>query len=70
MKPLKFCGIEYDGESQKIKASTRKGSNLEFDDISMFLSFLIMRRSEIIYGGSASHLNDKLAKYEGRSPKE
>jgi hypothetical protein len=53
-----------------MKAATRRGSTLEFDDVSMFLSFLLASREEIIYGGSASHLNSRLEKYEGMSPKE
>jgi hypothetical protein len=69
-KPLKFCGLEYDGTTQRMKAATRRGSTLEFDDVSMFLSFLLASREEIIYGGSASHLNSRLEKYEGMSPKE
>jgi hypothetical protein len=70
LRPLKFCGLEYNGETRKMKAATRRGSNLEFDSVSMFLAYLLKRREDLIYGGSASHLNQKLDKYEGMSPKE
>jgi hypothetical protein len=68
--PLKFCGLEYNGSTGRIRAATRRGSTMEFDDISMFLSYLLHCRNEIVYGGSASHLNQKIERYEGMSPKD
>jgi hypothetical protein len=31
LKPLKFLGLEYDGEQNKLRAKTRNGSELLFD---------------------------------------
>jgi len=31
LKPLKFLGIEYNGETNKLRARTRKGSSLLYD---------------------------------------
>jgi len=68
MKDLKFLGLTYNGNT--IRASTRNGSTLEFDNISMFLAYLMMSRESIVYGGSATHLNERYKKFEGASPKE
>jgi len=69
LKDLKFCGLKYtkDGEMQ---ASTRRGSEMKFTEKDQFLAFLMKRRSEIIYGGSANHLNERIERYKGMSPKE
>lgn len=35
LKPLKFLGMEYDGSTEKLRASTRKGSGLLFDKMDL-----------------------------------
>lgn len=35
LKPLKFLGLEYDGEKNELRASTRKGSKLIYDKASL-----------------------------------
>jgi len=43
---------------------------MKFTEKDQFLAFLMKRRCEIIYGGSASHLNERIERYKGMSPKE
>jgi hypothetical protein len=39
LKPLKFLGLEYNGETGELRASTRKGANLVFDRQQLMLQY-------------------------------
>jgi hypothetical protein len=68
LKEIKFLGLTYkDGE---MFASTRRGSTLKFDTIAAFTAFLMKRREEILYEGSASHLNYYYDRFKDCSPKD
>jgi hypothetical protein len=43
LKPLKFLGLIYDGESDKLQAQTRKGASLEFDKMNLVKAWEISR---------------------------
>lgn len=70
LKDLKFCGLKYLHGSKEMVASTRRGSDMRFTEEDQFLAYLLKRRNDIIYGGSASHLNERIDRYKGQSPKE
>lgn len=65
---LKFCGIEYSGKDETIRAATRGGATLEFGVKEQFLAYLLNKREEILLSGSGGHLNS-LSSYKGISVK-
>jgi len=65
---LKFLGITYSGLNSTIRASTRKGSTLEFSVKEQFLAYLLEKRENLLLGGSGGHLNS-LSNYHGMSVK-
>jgi len=47
-KPLKFLGLEYDGNSDILKASTRLGSGLVFDKFNLVKEITPPNSKEVI----------------------
>lgn len=67
-RDIKFLGIRYSGEKGTIHAETRKGATLEFGLKEQFLAYLLEKRENILFSGSAKHLNS-LESYRGVSVK-
>lgn len=44
LRPLKFLGMEYDGNKQTFRASTRKGATLEFDSLRAVHAYMHSQR--------------------------
>lgn len=60
IRPLKFLGMEYDGNKQTYRASTRKGATLEFDSLHAVQAYMHSKR------GTGDHLT--FEKGTGSSP--
>lgn len=58
LRPLKFLGMEYDGNQGTFRANTRKGSTLEFTDDVKFILWLSANVKEI--GPYGTKLSQKL----------
>lgn len=56
LKPLKFLGLEYDGNTQELYAATRNGSKLRLNEKADLIK-AILERDTTGYQESASRLS-------------